>query len=192
MATPTTTISDPDANALLLKAVIADDLDGVRAAIDAHADVHTQNEVALRMAARNGHFGLVKCLLAAGADPVAAWVGSSGHDQPIVTLTLDACTPWIPQEQRSKLASLSPGFCWPRSRPDLVGALIHHNIDDVRWMLQNGEGFAEAWNDLSENEAEQTVAFLCNNANELTPQQRATFAAVDDRLVQLDAFNSMS
>lgn len=158
---------------------------------------------------------MVGALLISDADPVAAWAGTTGHDRQVATEALESPSGLgtTTSYRRSMLMALSPEFivvmaveleerarrqttrdaaeCLLDRRPVLTKALIFGRIGDACLLLQYGANCAEALGALFESGAEQVMAFLCNNASAPTPQQRTMFAAADDRLVQLDAFNRM-
>jgi len=127
----------PQEEALIESAVIGD-IDGVRAALAAGADIHATQDGALRSAALNnhaemvnlllaaganvhadhdgamrwaayhGHVDVVRVLLASGVDPVAAWSLMPRRDRRRIAATFDTCADAMTHQQRAMLASMSP------------------------------------------------------------------------------------
>jgi len=124
----------------LIESARVGDIDGVRAALAADADVHADDDFALRWAAGNGHSDVVRTLLAAGAnvhadgdralrwaatrghaevvhlllaadaDPLAVWANARRSERPYLAATLVACAGVLTPNQRTALAAESKQF----------------------------------------------------------------------------------
>ncbi len=95
---------------LLFEWVRMGDIAGVKAALASGANIHANDDLALRQAAHNGHAEIVSLLLAAGANPVIALENTHQADRGDVVTTLDACAAALTSAQRAALLDASrPG-----------------------------------------------------------------------------------
>lgn len=82
----------PSVDDVFIAAADGGDLDGVRRALEMGANVHADNDYALRWAASRGQLNIVQCLLAAGADLSAnygaplRWAAKDGHVPVVLAL----------------------------------------------------------------------------------------------------------
>jgi len=82
-------------------------VDVVQILLAAGANVHADHDGALRSAADHGHAEIARCLMAARADPVIALKSTPGDERGDVTATLDACAAALTSEQRAALLAVA-------------------------------------------------------------------------------------
>ena len=107
----------------LVEAANRGDLDGIRQALEAGADVHAHNDWALRCAARQGSMDTVRELLAAGANPLAEegkaalWAADNGNlDIVDLLVSAGAAMPKFPLNGAAGTGKLTILRVWVESR----------------------------------------------------------------------------
>jgi len=113
----------------LIESARMGDIDGVKAALAADANIHADHDEALRWGADHGHAEVVSLLLAAGADPAVALKSAIEKDRGNnVATTLDACAAVLSKEQRAALLSISRPSEFVQSRAIAASAVKHRTM----------------------------------------------------------------
>jgi len=96
-----------DGDDALYWAATQDHAEIVNLLLAAGANVHVHDDAALRWAAYHSHAEVVNRLLAAGADPVVALKGVPKRNRRRIATTLDACAAALTSAQRATLLAVS-------------------------------------------------------------------------------------
>jgi len=162
---------------VLIESARLSDIDGVKAALAAGANVHAGDDAALRWAALNGHAEMVSRLLAAGAnvhadhDDALRWSAYYGHAEMVNLLLVAGANIHANNDQA------------------LYWAAIGHHDTTVCLLLAAGAGPAVALQNAPKNARNHVVTMLDAHAAALTSKQRTALLAVSrpGELVQLRA-----
>jgi len=112
----------------LIKSARSGDIDDIKAALAAGADIHADHDDALRWAAASGHAEVVRILLAAGADPAVALKSTLQENRSDAAATLDACAAVLSQDQRTALLDISRPGEFVRLRAIVASAAKHRAV----------------------------------------------------------------
>jgi len=112
----------------LIESARVGNIDDVKAALAAGADVHADHDDALRCAAASGHAEVVRVFLAVGGDPIIALKNTIADDRSDVVTTPDGCVAALSQDQRTALLDISRPGEFVRSRAIVASAAKHRAV----------------------------------------------------------------
>jgi len=174
-------------------------------ALAAGADVHAENNAALRRAAAFGHAGVVGVLLAAGADVHDCEEGAlcsaayNGHDHVVALLLSSGANPQARHSDALGNAA-DGGHFHVVERLIAAGSNLHANheaalrraaragrVDVVHYLLSAGANPVVAWSATGFNDLDATATTIDACADVITPKHRVVLATRSQRFIRLRA-----